>query len=187
MSKAQKRKPQTEAVADEQDLVKITPLGAGNEVGRSCIVLQYKGKNIMLDCGLHPAHSGLAALPFFDNIDPASIDILLVTHFHLDHAAALPYFVERTTFKGRIFMTHPTKAIFKWLLADYVKVSNVATEEMLYTEQDLLNCFAKIEVIDYHQEIEVDGVRFTGYNAGHVLGAAMFLVKICFPFTYNLD
>ncbi len=48
-----------------------------------------------MDCGLHPAYSGLGALPFFDNVDPASIDILLITHFHLDHAAALPYFVEK--------------------------------------------------------------------------------------------
>jgi cleavage and polyadenylation specificity factor subunit 3 len=32
-----------------------------------------------LDCGIHPAYTGLAALPFFDEIDPASVDILLVS------------------------------------------------------------------------------------------------------------
>ena len=49
---------------------------------------------------------------------------------------------------------------------------------MLYDEQDLLRSFERIEVIDYHQELEVEGIRFTAYVAGHVLGAAMFLVEV---------
>ncbi|ORY51891.1 cleavage and polyadenylation specificity factor 3, isoform CRA_b [Rhizoclosmatium globosum] len=168
----------TAAAQDASDILRITPLGAGQEVGRSCLLLEYKNKTVMLDCGLHPAHSGLAALPFFDNIDPSTIDVLLLTHFHIDHAAALPYFMEKTTFKGRVFMTHPTKAIFKWLLADYVKVSNLSVDDMLYDEKDLLRAYDKIETIDFHQMIEVEGIKFTPYNAGHVLGAAMFLIEI---------
>ncbi|CAG8723662.1 11430_t:CDS:10, partial [Acaulospora morrowiae] len=186
-------------------------LGAGNEVGRSCLVIQYKGKTVMvlkisitqyqlkeswirkniLDAGVHPAYTGLAALPFYDEIDPATVDVLLISHFHLDHAASLPYFLEKvglsfhahspsflTTFQGRVFMTHPTKAIYKWLLSDYVRVSNVALDESLYDEQDLLRSYDKIEAVDYHQEVEVEGIKFTSYNAGHVLGAAMFLIEI---------
>lgn len=49
---------------------------------------------------------------------------------------------------------------------------------MLYDEQDLSKSYDRIEAIDYHQQVEVDGIQFTGYNAGHVLGAAMFLVEI---------
>ncbi|TPX30411.1 hypothetical protein SmJEL517_g06025 [Synchytrium microbalum] len=176
-----KRKEQptpTPALQSEGDVMKIKPLGAGNEVGRSCILLQYKGKTVMLDAGIHPAYSGLAALPFFDEIDPADVDLLLVTHFHLDHAASLPYFMEKTTFKGRVFMTHPTKAIYKWMLSDFVKVSHVGSEEQLYDEQDLIKSHDKIEAIDYHQETEVEGIKFTAFNAGHVLGAAMFLIEI---------
>lgn len=55
------------------------PLGAGSEVGRSCIVLKFKGKTVLLDCGIHPAHSGLASLPFFDEIDPESVDLVLIS------------------------------------------------------------------------------------------------------------
>ncbi|KAJ3123144.1 Cleavage and polyadenylation specificity factor subunit 3 [Nowakowskiella sp. JEL0407] len=83
-----------------------------------------------------------------------------------------------TPFKGRVFMTHPTKAIFRWLLSDFVKVSNIGTDDALYDEDDLTNCYSKIEPVDYHQEIEIDGIRFTPYYAGHVLGAAMFLIEI---------
>jgi len=31
-----------------ENMLKITPLGAGSEVGRSCIILEYKGKKIMV-------------------------------------------------------------------------------------------------------------------------------------------
>ncbi|GAA0155198.1 RNA processing factor [Lithospermum erythrorhizon] len=162
----------------EGDELTITPLGAGSEVGRSCVHMTYKGKTVLFDCGIHPAYSGMAALPYFDEIDPSTIDVLLITHFHLDHAASLPYFLEKTTFKGRVFMTHATKAVYKLLLSDYVKVSKVSVEDMLYDEQDILRSMDKIEVIDFHQTLEVNGIRFWCYTAGHVLGAAMFMVDV---------
>lgn len=120
----------------------------------------------------------MSALPFFDEIDPASVDIVLITHFHLDHAAGLPFFMEKTNFKGKVYMTHPTKAIYKWLLSDYVKVSALSSEEQLYDDADLAKSFERITAIDYHQEIEFEGITFTAFNAGHVLGAAMFLVEV---------
>lgn len=43
-------------------------------------------------------------------------------------------------------MTHATKAIYKLLLSDYVKVSKVSVEDMLFDEQDILRSMDKIEV-----------------------------------------
>lgn len=91
--------------------------------------------------------------------------------------------MEKTPFKGRVYMTHPTKAIYKWLLADYVKVTGVSgggahDEDQLYTEVDLARSYERITAIDYHQEIDYNGVRFVALNAGHVLGAAMFMIEI---------
>ena len=57
--------------------MEIIPLGSGAEVGRSCHILRYKGKTVMLDCGMHPGYSGAGALPFFDEVDPGEIDLLL--------------------------------------------------------------------------------------------------------------
>ncbi|GAQ91429.1 cleavage and polyadenylation specifity factor protein [Klebsormidium nitens] len=100
------------------------PLGAGYEVGRSSVFMTFQGEEhsgrglrgqldtfqapcpYMFDCGIHPAYSGLAALPFVDEIDLSTVDILLVTHFHLDHAASLPYVTEKSAFKGKVYMTH---------------------------------------------------------------------------------
>lgn len=49
---------------------------------------------------------------------------------------------------------------------------------MLYTESDLEKSLDKIETINFHEEKDVGGVKFWAYNAGHVLGAAMFMVEI---------
>ncbi|XP_045486762.1 cleavage and polyadenylation specificity factor 73 [Pieris rapae] len=163
---------------EESDQLTIRPLGAGQEVGRSCIMLEFKGKKIMLDCGIHPGLSGMDALPFVDLIEADEVDLLLISHFHLDHSGALPWFLTKTSFKGRVFMTHATKAIYRWLVSDYIKVSNISTEQMLYTESDLEGSMDRIETINFHEEKDVRGVRFWAYNAGHVLGAAMFMIEI---------
>ena len=53
----------------------------------------------MLDCGIHPGFANEASLPYLDDIDLDEVDVMLVTHFHLDHSAAVPFVVGRTPFK----------------------------------------------------------------------------------------
>ena len=133
----------------------------------------------MLDCGMHPGREGIQSLPYFDHIvDPKQIELLLVTHFHVDHCAGLPYFTEKTDFDGEIYMTHPTKSIYNYVLQDFVKVSGTPSDEQLFDEKDIENTLNKIKTIDYHQTVEFGGIKFTAYRAGHVLGAAMFLLEI---------
>jgi cleavage and polyadenylation specificity factor subunit 3 len=161
------------------DVISITPLGSGREVGRSAIVVKFKGKQVMLDCGVHPGKSGQDSLPFFDECDPAEIDLVLITHFHDDHCGALPYFTEKTNFKGKVFMTPPTRAVFKIFLTDHLRISGQqGMSQPLFDQKDLTACLSKIESIDFQQEKEYKGIRFCAYSAGHVLGAAMFMVEI---------
>ena len=79
-------------------------------------------------------------------------------------------------------MTHPTKAIYKWLIQDSVRVSNTSSTSdqrtSLYTEVDHIATLPQIETIDFYTTHTVSGVRITPYPAGHVLGAAMFLINI---------
>jgi len=81
-------------------------------------------------------------------------------------------------------MTHATKAIYKWLIQDSVRVSSLGTSSSetlptrLYTEADHLSTFPKIEAIDYYTTHTHAGVRITPLPAGHVLGAAMFIIEI---------
>ena len=118
------------------DFMTIVPIGGGQEVGRSCILLTYRSRTVMLDCGTHPGKDGNDSLPFFDSIDdPSQIDLVLVTHFHIDHCAGLPYFTEKTNFKGKILMTHATKAVMKLLLSDNIRLQSKARS--LYDEKVL--------------------------------------------------
>lgn len=158
-----------------EDIAEIRPLGSGCEVGRSCIILTYKGRNIMFDCGVHPAKVGFDSLPLFDLVDLSTIDIVLITHFHTDHCGALPYLCSQDKFRGRIFMTRTTKEFFVHTMEDLLRGA-----DEIVTRQNVIDTYAKIETIEYHQEIFLEklGIRVQAFNAGHVLGAAMFSVDI---------
>ena len=79
-------------------------------------------------------------------------------------------------------MTHATKAIYKWLIQDNVRVSNTASSSdqrtSLYTEHDHLSTLPLIETIDFNTTHTINSIRITPFPAGHVLGAAMFLISI---------
>ncbi|KAK8861462.1 endoribonuclease YSH1 [Kwoniella newhampshirensis] len=162
----------------------ITMLGAGQEVGRSCCVIEHRGKKVVCDAGLHPAHPGMGSLPFIDELDWSTVDAILITHFHVDHAAGLPYIVEKTNFKdgnGKVYMTHATKAIYGLTMMDTVRINdqNADASGRLYNEADVQSSWQSTIAVDYHQDIVISGgLRFTPYHAGHVLGASMFLIEI---------
>ena len=61
--------------------------------------------------------------------------------------------------QGRILMTHPTKAIYGTLLRDFVKVSRGSSDEALYTDKDLEKALERSEVLDFHQTIDLDGIK----------------------------
>lgn len=100
----------------------------------------------------------------------------------MDHAAALTYVMEKTNFcegKGKVYMTHPTKAIYRFLMSDFVRISNAGSDRMLFDESEMLASWRQIEAVDYHQEVVISGgLRFTPYHAGHVLGACMFMIEM---------
>lgn len=61
--------------------------------------------------------------------------------------------------QGRILMTHPTKAIYGTLLRDFVKVSRGGSDEALYGDKDLERALERSEVLDFHQTIDLDGIK----------------------------
>jgi len=107
----------------------------------------------------------------------------------MDHAASLPYVLAKTNFAGRVYMTHPTKAIYKWMMQDSVRVQNthVAASaangtdgyvNQLFNEHDILTTLPLIQTISFHTTHTHNGIRITPYPAGHVLGACMYLIDI---------
>ncbi|CAH1110376.1 unnamed protein product [Psylliodes chrysocephalus] len=164
--------------------IKVTPLGAGQDVGRSCLLLSIGGKNIMLDCGMHMGYNDERRFPDFSYIceGPISayIDCVIISHFHLDHCGALPYMSEIVGYTGPIYMTHPTKAIAPLLLEDMRKVSvEKKGEQNFFTSQMIKDCMKKVIAVTLHQSVMVDNdIEIKAYYAGHVLGAAMFWVRV---------
>ena len=59
--------------------------------------------------------------------------------------------------QGRIFMTHPTKAVYSMILSDQARTNR--SEGALYGPPDVEQSVSKIEVIDFHQTITVGGVQ----------------------------
>lgn len=86
--------------------------------------------------------------------------------------------LEKTNFNGAVYMTHPTKAITKLILMDFVRVSHTPDDLTLFTEDQISAAMKKVQTVHYHQEVVHKGIKFWGYNAGHVLGAAMFMIEI---------
>ena len=61
-------------------------------------------------------------------------------------------------------------------LCDQIEPNGATSSTNL--EQDLETSMEKIETINFHEEKEVNGIKFWAYNAGHVLGAAMFMIEV---------
>mmetsp|Transcript_10471 Transcript_10471/g.26898 ORF Transcript_10471/g.26898 Transcript_10471/m.26898 type:complete len:681 (+) Transcript_10471:291-2333(+) len=165
--------------------IRVVPLGAGQDVGRSCVLVSIGGKNVMFDCGMHMGYNDERRFPDFSYIAKSGpltslLDAVIITHFHLDHCGALPYFSEMRGYDGPIFMTYPTKAIAPILLEDYRKITvEKKGETDFFTSRMIKDCMKKVITVDLHQTVQVDDeLEIKAYYAGHVLGAAMFKISV---------
>ncbi|KAJ2650011.1 Integrator complex subunit 11 [Coemansia sp. RSA 1250] len=164
--------------------MKVVPLGAGQDVGRSCVLVTVGGKTIMFDCGMHMGYNDERRFPDFNYITTTGdftsrIDAVVITHFHLDHCGALPHFTEQRGYHGPIYMTPPTKAICPILLEDYRKITVERKGETgFFTSQHIKDCMKKVVPLHLHETVWVDDeLELRAYYAGHVLGAAMVYAR----------
>ncbi|KAL3318445.1 Integrator complex subunit 11 [Cichlidogyrus casuarinus] len=159
--------------------------GAGQDVGRSCILVTISGKNIMLDCGMHMGYNDDRRFPDFTYITQQKalreyLDCVIISHFHLDHCGALPYMTEMIGYDGPIYMTYPTKAICPILLEDYRKITvERRGEQNFFTNEMIHRCMKKVHLVHLNEVVKVDDqLQIQAFYAGHVLGAAMFLIRV---------
>uniref|UniRef100_A0A0G4FF16 Beta-Casp domain-containing protein n=1 Tax=Chromera velia CCMP2878 TaxID=1169474 RepID=A0A0G4FF16_9ALVE len=198
--------------------IRVTTLGAGQCVGRSCVVVRLGGRTIMFDCGMHMGGEDERVYPDFTFLSTQNVgkedafnsvvDCVIITHFHLDHVGALPFFTEVMGFSGPVFMTYPTKAIAGLMLEDYAKLQNVAAKRTHagtsaepgggdkaeassasptgyaalvskpYTSEMIRDCLCKAVPMQLNETKRFRGISITPFYAGHVLGAAMFEVRV---------
>jgi integrator complex subunit 11 len=131
--------------------MEVLVLGAGHDVGRSCVVVTLGDKRIMFDCGMHIGYKDSRRFPDFTKLTPhggsltSVIDAVVITHFHLDHCGALPHMTEVLGYDGPIYMTAPTAAICPSLLEDFRHLmTDRRGEPNLYTSEDITACMRKV-------------------------------------------
>jgi metallo-beta-lactamase family protein len=150
--------------------------GAGTVTGAN-FLLEGNGKKFLIDCGLIQGEKFVDDLnwsPF--PYDPKEIDILFITHGHVDHIGRIPKLIN-DGFKGRIISTIPTKEITEIMLADTSHLLSKDTEnglDKIYTEENTKKALNLWETLEYGQKLNVDhGFQFSFKDAGHILGSGM--------------
>ena len=159
--------------------VRLTYLGSGRQVGRSCILLQTPESRVLLDCGVDVA-SFTEPYPFLDSPDfnISDLDAVIISHAHLDHVGFLPYLF-KYGYRGPVYLTEPTRDITALLTLDYVKIMKSENKEPIYDVEDVKEMVKHTVTLAYEEVTDVTpDVRITLYNAGHVLGSSMIHMHI---------
>ncbi|HYM15026.1 MAG TPA: MBL fold metallo-hydrolase [Dehalococcoidia bacterium] len=165
--------------------------GAGTVTG-SRHLLMAAGKRVLVDCGMF---QGLKELRLRNwqapGFEPRSLDALLLTHAHMDHAGYIPRVV-REGFARTIFTTPPTVELAEVLLLDAAKLqeedaahanrhgfSKHAPAMPLYTAHDVRQAMRRFEPLDYGTwKVLGHGLRARLHEAGHVLGSAFVELEV---------
>ena len=174
--------------------MKITFHGAARTVtGSKHLITLNNGKKILLDCGLFQGlgkEGGILNKDF--GFDPAGIDVMVLSHAHIDHCGLVPKLV-KDGYNNKIWCTHATRDLAAILMEDsggiqeseakYVnkKRANEGRPyiDPLYTEEDAKAAIPYLEPVDYHQWFTIlDGVEVMFTDAGHIIGSACIHLRI---------
>ena len=163
------------------DKIKIYFYGAAKEVEGSCFLIEYKNEKILIDCGIHRdirSEVNYQPLPF----NASEIKAIILTHAHIDHSGLAPV-IYKNGFRGKIYATPPTVDCCALLWEDAYNLMKDASEKqglpMLYSEEDMNETLKLFSPQKYYQEVKISPkISFIFYNAGHILGSAIVLLKI---------
>ncbi|MEN2985175.1 MAG: MBL fold metallo-hydrolase [Thermodesulfovibrionaceae bacterium] len=157
--------------------MRIHFFGATKTVTGSCFLLETEDKNILIDCGIFQENSleylNYEPFPF----NPKKLDLLIITHAHLDHSALVPKLIKEGA-KCRIITTPATKDLVEIMLFDAIKVQKYENyKESLYEEEDIYKTVKRIETLQYGKPLIFNGVLIKLRDAGHILGSAFVEIE----------
>lgn len=158
----------------KHEWIRLSFLGGGRQVGRSCILLQTPESRVLLDCGINVA-SDDEAYPLLEapEFNIQDLDAVIISHAHLDHCGFLPYLF-KFGYRGPVYCTAPTRDVMTLLQLDFIKIMRSDTrKEPLYSTDDVKEMIKHVIWLDYGEVSDITpDVRLTLYNSGHMLGAA---------------
>jgi len=173
---------------------RVTYLGSGRQVGRSCLLLHTPNSRVLLDCGINPGiPEGPERFPYLDVAeigDLNSIDAIILSHAHTDHSALIPY-LYKMGYKGPIYLTAPTRDISALLALDFVGVAYKQAESPIFKAENIKEMVRHSICLNYNEVHDITpDIRITFYNAGHVLGSAITHINVgngLHNFVYTAD
>ncbi|MBQ0018358.1 MAG: MBL fold metallo-hydrolase [Clostridiales bacterium] len=170
--------------------MKLTFLGAAHEVTGSCSLLEACGKRILIDCGMEQGAD------IYENCDipvsPEEIDIICLTHAHIDHTGKVPFLVAHG-FGGAIYATDATRKLCDIMLMDSGHIQEAEAEWRnrkakrkgeeeyvpLYTTKDVEKTMPLFKPCNYDSEVKIaDGITIRFTDDGHLLGSSNILFTI---------
>ncbi|MYM57117.1 MBL fold metallo-hydrolase RNA specificity domain-containing protein [Thalassovita mangrovi] len=162
--------------------------GAAGGVTGSCHMVTVGRRKILVDCGMFQGGRELHKENAGDfGFDPAEVDILLLTHAHLDHCGRIPLLVKRG-FRGEIISTAATRDLTRLVLMDSAHLHEEEAKHRHRHGQkegplyDTIDAFDAIERFGrsarYGKPIDLGhGITATFHDAGHILGSASILIE----------
>ncbi len=175
-----------------EQLVKIHFLGASGVVTGSKFLIETTQKNMLVDCGMFQGLKELRELNWDDlSVDVEEIDVVLLTHGHLDHVGYLPRLVKQG-FQGKIVGTAPTLAIAEIILRDSAKIHEEEAEKAnkeqytkhepalpFYTTDEAEKTIRKFQAEKENKWIKLtENISYRFQYNGHIIGATFIELDI---------
>ena len=172
--------------------MKITFLGAAGTVTGSKYLIETTNKKILIDCGMFQGVKKLRLLNWEKlPVKESSIDVVLLTHGHMDHTGYLPRLV-KAGFKGKIIGTAPTLEIAEVILKDSAKIqeedakrankekfSKHTPAKPLYGVKDVEKTLSHFHAEPRDKWIKLSAnISFRFRYNGHILGATFIELNI---------
>lgn len=163
--------------------MKYTCWGAAKQVTGSMHLLELEsGYTILIDCGIDYEDKTNKEINAKFPFNAKDIDVLLLTHAHIDHSGNIPNLVKHG-FRGEIICTEPTSYLLEKLWIDSVNIqnnnSNRKKSVKLYGFNEVKKANEQVLTVNYYDRHELNNeVAFTMYEAGHIIGAASIRFEI---------
>src|ERR1041385_2410495 len=166
--------------------MKLTDLNRDGGIGANSLFIQLGDFNVLLDCGLHPKKVGRVATPDLARLRGVTLDLIIITHCHLDHIGSLPV-VMREHPDTPVIMTVGSRMLIERMLHNSANVMMRQKEEEnipdypLFTHDDIDRCSRKLTGLPMGHVKKFRGARdeveITFHHAGHVAGAAAVEIR----------
>lgn len=171
--------------------MKLSVWGAAQQVTGSMCLLQTENYNILVDCGLDYEKGTYLEENQQFPFDPSTIDVVILTHAHIDHSGNLPTLV-RMGFEGQILCTPPTADLSELLLLDsvsiflskqkkksYGKKKRTSGPAPLYLQKHVMETVDRFVTIGFNKPFKINGhIELTFVPVGHLLGAAAVVLAV---------